>query len=191
MDGRLVGINTAIFSRSGGSHGIGFAIPDQLVRLVVESAKSGAARRCERPWFGGRLQTVTADIAESLEARSARPAPSSSSVEPNSPADRAGHARRRPDHRRRRPGGRRPGRLRLPLRTRPIGGMARIAVLRRNRRNLVVPLETEPARPRGPDADHPYRRGALRRRPRRNLSPAHGRRTAPRPPQADGVVVMA
>ena len=41
MDGRLVGINTAIFSKSGGSHGIGFAIPSNLVRLVVQSALKG------------------------------------------------------------------------------------------------------------------------------------------------------
>jgi S1-C subfamily serine protease len=41
MAGRLVGINTAIYSRSGGSHGIGFAIPSNLVKLVVESAVAG------------------------------------------------------------------------------------------------------------------------------------------------------
>jgi S1-C subfamily serine protease len=50
MGGRVVGINTAIFSRSGGSHGIGFAIPSNLVKLVVESAASG--RKVERPLLG-------------------------------------------------------------------------------------------------------------------------------------------
>jgi S1-C subfamily serine protease len=51
MAGKLVGINTAIFSRSGGSHGIGFAIPSNLVKLHVESAASG--RKVERPWLWG------------------------------------------------------------------------------------------------------------------------------------------
>lgn len=64
MQGRLVGINTAIFSRTGGSHGIGFAIPVNLVRLYVESALTG--RKVERPWLGARLEPVTRDIAESL-----------------------------------------------------------------------------------------------------------------------------
>ncbi len=64
MNGRLVGINTAIYSRTGGSHGIGFAIPSNLVRLYVNSALTG--RKIERPWLGGRLQTVSRAIAESL-----------------------------------------------------------------------------------------------------------------------------
>lgn len=63
--GRLVGINTAIFSRSGGSHGIGFAIPSSMVRAVVASARDGA-RTVRRPWLGARLQNVTSDIADSM-----------------------------------------------------------------------------------------------------------------------------
>ena len=51
--GRLVGINTAIFSRSGGSQGIGFAIPANMVRVVVASAKSGG-KAVKRPWLGAR-----------------------------------------------------------------------------------------------------------------------------------------
>src|SRR5262249_33685724 len=65
LDGRLQGINTAIYSRSGGSVGIGFAIPVNMVKLVVESAKSGA-RAVRRPWLGANLQAVTSDIAENL-----------------------------------------------------------------------------------------------------------------------------
>nr|WP_245504842.1 Do family serine endopeptidase [Aquabacter spiritensis] len=65
MAGRLVGINTAIYSRSGGSHGIGFAIPANMVRVVIESAKSGGST-VRRPWLGARLQRVTPEIAESL-----------------------------------------------------------------------------------------------------------------------------
>jgi Do/DeqQ family serine protease len=64
MDGRLVGVNTAIFSKSGGSLGIGFAIPSNMVRLVVDAALKGG--KVQRPWFGASLQPVTSDIADSL-----------------------------------------------------------------------------------------------------------------------------
>lgn len=64
MDGKLVGINTMIFSQSGGSHGIGFAIPSNLVRLYVDGAAEG--RKVERPWLGAKLETVTRETAEAL-----------------------------------------------------------------------------------------------------------------------------
>jgi serine protease Do len=64
MAGELVGINTAIFSRSGGSIGIGFAIPANMVKTVVRSAEAGTQVR--RPWLGAGLQDVTPEIAESL-----------------------------------------------------------------------------------------------------------------------------
>lgn len=64
VDGRLVGINTAIFSKSGGSNGIGFAIPSNMARLVVQSALKGT--KVQRPWFGAKLQNLTSDLAESL-----------------------------------------------------------------------------------------------------------------------------
>ena len=65
MRGALVGVNTAIFSESGGSNGIGFAIPSEMVRRVVESAVSGGTE-VVRPWLGARVQPVTQDIARSL-----------------------------------------------------------------------------------------------------------------------------
>ncbi len=65
MAGKLVGINTSIYSRSGGSHGIGFAIPSNLVKLFVDSAVAG--RKVERPWLGARLEAVTREIAEALK----------------------------------------------------------------------------------------------------------------------------
>jgi S1-C subfamily serine protease len=65
MQGRLAGINTAIFSKSGGNIGIGFAIPAAMVRVVVESAKAGS-KTVLRPWLGASLQAVTPEIAESL-----------------------------------------------------------------------------------------------------------------------------
>ena len=65
MQGRLVGINTAIFSRSGGSNGIGFAIPSNMVAAVVRQAQGGSDA-FERPWLGASFQPVTPQIAESL-----------------------------------------------------------------------------------------------------------------------------
>ena len=64
MDGRLIGINTSIYSQSGGSHGIGFAIPSNLVRLVVQSAITG--KKVARPWLGAKLIPVTREIAEAV-----------------------------------------------------------------------------------------------------------------------------
>jgi serine protease Do len=64
LDGKLVGINTAIFSQSGGSIGIGFAIPTTLVRTVLQAARTGAPIR--RPWLGATGQEVTAEIANAL-----------------------------------------------------------------------------------------------------------------------------
>jgi Do/DeqQ family serine protease len=64
MAGRVIGINTAIFSRSGGSHGIGFAIPSNLVKLYVDSAVTG--RKIEKPWLGAKLDGVTRELAEGL-----------------------------------------------------------------------------------------------------------------------------
>ena len=64
MAGKVVGINTAIFSRSGGSHGVGFAIPSNLVKLIVDSAVTG--RKLERPWLGAKLDGVTREMAEAL-----------------------------------------------------------------------------------------------------------------------------
>ena len=65
MNGKLIGINTAIFSRSGGSHGIGFAIPANMVRVVMDSARGGGAT-VRRPWFGARLDTLDREKAEAL-----------------------------------------------------------------------------------------------------------------------------
>ena len=89
MNGELVGINTAIYSRSGGSIGIGFAIPSNMVRAVVASAKSGSDY-FERPYVGATFEAVTAQIAEALGL--------------DRPARRAGLRRRRRTARRPRPG---------------------------------------------------------------------------------------
>jgi Do/DeqQ family serine protease len=65
LGGRLIGLNTAIFSRSGGSQGIGFAIPVNMVKVVLASAKTGGTS-VKRPWLGAKLQAVTPEIADSL-----------------------------------------------------------------------------------------------------------------------------
>ncbi len=88
MNGALVGINSAIFSETGGSNGIGFAIPSEMVRRVVESAVAGG-REVVRPWLGARLQTVTAELARSLNL----PRPEGvlvSELYPRSAGERAG-----------------------------------------------------------------------------------------------------
>jgi Do/DeqQ family serine protease len=88
VSGRLVGINTAIFSRSGGSQGIGFAIPANMVKVVVASAKGGGSA-VKRPWLGAKLQAVTSEIAESLGVK--RPTGALvASVSAGSPAARGG-----------------------------------------------------------------------------------------------------
>src|SRR6266571_1853952 len=88
LKGRLAGINTAIFSRSGGSQGIGFAIPVNMVRVVVASARSGGSA-VKRPWLGAKLQDVTNEIAEGLGLK--RPSGALvASVAAGSPAARAG-----------------------------------------------------------------------------------------------------
>ncbi|MCA6123623.1 DegQ family serine endoprotease [Bradyrhizobium sp. WSM 1704] len=143
MTGRLAGINTAIFSRSGGSQGIGFAIPANMVRVVVSSAKSGG-KAVKRPWLGARLQAVTPEIAETLGLK----LPSGAlvaNVAPNSPAAKAGlklsdlivaiEGQPIDD----------PNAFDYRFATRPLGGAAQIEVQRGGKAlTLNVPLETAP-----------------------------------------------
>ena len=65
MDGDLIGLNTAIFSRSGSSSGVGFAVPASMVRQVVNAAVGGATA-VVRPWLGVKGQGVTSEVAASL-----------------------------------------------------------------------------------------------------------------------------
>src|ERR1700732_2598070 len=65
MQAKLVGINSAIFSQTGSSVGIGFAIPVNMVKIVIAAAKGGG-QAVRRPWLGASLQAVSREIADSL-----------------------------------------------------------------------------------------------------------------------------
>ena len=69
LDGGVVGINTAIYSRDGGSLGIGFAVPSEMVASVIAAEKMdlNPAGGVARPWMGAEAQNVTSDIARSLD----------------------------------------------------------------------------------------------------------------------------
>ncbi len=64
LDGRLIGINTAIYSQSGGSVGIGFATPSNIVERMISTGTTGG--RIVRPWLGVSMQRVTPDLAVGL-----------------------------------------------------------------------------------------------------------------------------
>lgn len=88
MNAHLIGLNSEIYSRSGGSMGIGFAIPSDMVRVIVAAAKSGE-HEVRRPWIGASFQTVSSAIAESLGMD--RPEGALvTEVHPMSPASQAG-----------------------------------------------------------------------------------------------------
>ncbi|SON56047.1 Periplasmic pH-dependent serine endoprotease DegQ precursor [Hartmannibacter diazotrophicus] len=87
MSGQVVGINTAIYSRGGGSNGIGFAIPSDMVKVVLDSARHGD--QVKLPSIGADLQPVTAQIAESLGLD--RPSGLLiASIDPGGPAEKVG-----------------------------------------------------------------------------------------------------
>jgi len=87
MKGQLIGVNSAIYSKGGGSNGIGFAIPVNMVRSVISSVRDSGA--VVRPWFGANGQSVSQDIASSLGME--RPEGILiDTIYPDGPADQAG-----------------------------------------------------------------------------------------------------
>ena len=145
MEGRLVGINSAIFSRGGGSNGIGFAIPTSLVRTVLSSIKQTG--KVVRPWLGASGQPVTSELAQALGL--GRPVGVLvNAVVKGGPADRGGlrngdvvtaiNGREVDD----------PEGLRFRLATLEPDSDARLSVLRdRQERDITVHLTTPPETP--------------------------------------------
>ena len=86
-EGRVVGINTAISSRSGGNEGVGFAIPVGLAKNILDQLRESG--KVERGWLGVGIQDVTPDLASSLDLGDATGA-LVANVSPDSPAARAG-----------------------------------------------------------------------------------------------------
>lgn len=145
MDGRLVGVNTAIYSKSGGSLGIGFAVPSNMVRAIVDSAVEG--RPLVRPWLGFDGSAVTAEMARALDMK--RPTGIIvENIHPGGPADKAGlrsgdviiavDGQDAED----------PQALRFRLATRRIGEKASLKVIRKGReRTLRIALIAPPEQP--------------------------------------------
>ena len=169
MAGRLVGINTAIFSRSGGSQGVGFAIPATMVQLVVASARAGG-KAVKRPWLGARLQALTPELSQAFNLQ--RP----SGVVITNVADKGPAAR----------AGLKPGDVVVGVAgqpvddpnafdyrftTHPLGGKVELDVVRGGKESKVsVVLETAPDLPRDEiliDARSPFMGAKVA-----NLSPA-------------------
>ncbi len=87
LDGNVIGVNTAIYSPNGGSVGIGFAIPSNMVKTVVAQLREHGS--VERGWLGVQIQNVTPDLAEALGLDSAAGA-IVANVTPGSPAEKSG-----------------------------------------------------------------------------------------------------
>ncbi|MDB5510254.1 MAG: protease Do [Hyphomicrobiales bacterium] len=87
LQGEVVGVNTAIFSPSGGSVGIGFAIPSEVARGVIDSLRENGT--VARGWIGVQIQPVTQEIADSLGAKTAEGA-LVADLQSGSPAGAAG-----------------------------------------------------------------------------------------------------
>ena len=87
-EGRLLGINSAIFTRSGGNQGIGFAIPANLAREVMQSLRDKG--RVVRGYIGTSVQTLTPEIADAMKLKGQQTGALVGEVEPNAPAANAG-----------------------------------------------------------------------------------------------------
>ncbi|HEY1795816.1 MAG TPA: Do family serine endopeptidase [Stellaceae bacterium] len=86
LSGKVIGINTAIYSPSGGSIGIGFAVPASVARPIIDQLK--ATGKVERGWIGARIQPVTDELAESVGLDKGRGA-MIAAIDPGSPAAQA------------------------------------------------------------------------------------------------------
>src|SRR6202034_855404 len=187
LNGRLVGINSAIYSRSGGSQGIGFAIPANMVRVVVTSAEGGSGL-VRRAWLGAKLQEVTPEIAESLGLK--RPSGALvANVAADGPAAKAGiktgdlivtvDGVEVED----------PNAFDYRFATKPLGGAAKVGLLRQGKDTVVsVALQSLPDTPRNEvqiKGQSPFLGATVA-----NLSPALADELR-LDPQTEGVVITA
>src|SRR5881398_2859289 len=88
IKGELLGINTAIFSRSGGNQGVGFAIPANLARDVMQSLREKG--RVVRGYIGASVQTLTPELAEAMKLKGQPTGALVGEVVPKSPSEKAG-----------------------------------------------------------------------------------------------------
>ena len=88
VEGRLLGINTAIFTRTGGNQGIGFAIPANLAREVMQSLRDKG--RVVRGYIGTSVQSLTPEIADAMKLKGQPSGALVGEVEPNAPAAKGG-----------------------------------------------------------------------------------------------------
>ncbi len=149
MNSRVIGINSAIFSKSGGSVGIGFAIPVNMVKIVIAAAKGGG-KQVKRPWLGATLQTLSQEIADNLGLE--RPTGALlADVDPKAPAGEAGLKRgdviisvdgQSADD---------PEAVGYRLATKPLGGQASLGVIRGSKK-IVAQIRLAPA-PETPPRD--------------------------------------
>src|SRR5207302_10747847 len=86
--GHLLGINTAIFSRSGGKQGVGFAIPANLARDVMQSLREKG--RVVRGYIGASVQTLTPELAEAMKLKGQPTGALVGEVAPKTPSEKAG-----------------------------------------------------------------------------------------------------
>ena len=187
LNGNLIGVNTAIFSRSGGSNGIGFAIPGVLVARAVDSAVTEG--KIVRPWLGARTSAVDSALAATLGLDRARGA-IVSEVYPNGPADKAGLKSRDVvlsidgteinDE----------SGLRFKLATLKLGSRANVEVMRGGKKRMLrtlieVPKETPARDERFLDGYHPLDGATIV-----NMSPALGEEIGV-DPYVQGVMVLS
>jgi serine protease Do len=88
IKGELLGINTAIFSRSGGNQGVGFAIPANLARDVMQSLREKG--RVVRGYIGASVQTLTPELAEAMKLKGQPTGALVGEVAPKTPSEKAG-----------------------------------------------------------------------------------------------------
>jgi serine protease Do len=189
MDGHVVGINSAIFSRSGGSLGIGFAIPSEMVMAVIAAEQGGKDGNItiHRPWLGVTSQSITPEIADSLGLETPAGA-LISALHPASPLKKAGarvgdiivSMNGKPI--------RDPGEMKFRMATVALGSDANVGLLRKGE-TLTVTLKTMAA----PD-DPPREETTLNLPPFAgitvsNINPAVASEIEGLAPDAEGVVV--